>query len=72
MYQPSNDDYLQKALKSIQCMESLLDLMEYQFLVEQFQLLISMKRGRRHHNHVLIFAAELFYHITCMQHSEKI
>ena len=38
----------------------MLDSITYQFLVEQFQLLIFKKRGRRYHKHVLIFAAELF------------
>ena len=41
MYKPSNEDYLQKALESIQCMENLLDTARFQFLIEQFQLLIS-------------------------------
>ena len=40
-------------------MEPSLDSMTYRFLVEQFHLLISTKRARRYHKHILIFAAEL-------------
>ena len=57
--EPSNDDYLQKALKSLNSMETLLDSSTYQFLIDQFNLLLSKKHGRRYHKHVLIFAAEL-------------
>ena len=59
LYEPSNDDYLQKALKSLNSMETLLDSLTYQFLIDQFNLLLSKKHGRRYHKHVLIFAAEL-------------
>ena len=45
MYKPSNEDYLQKALESIQYMENLLDTTTFQFLIEQFQLLISKKHA---------------------------
>ena len=59
LYEPSNDDYLQKALKSLNSMETLLDCSTYQFLTNQFNLLLSKKHGCRYHKHVLIFAAEL-------------
>ena len=36
------------------------DIATFQFLIEQFQLLISKKHGRRYNKHVLIFASELF------------
>ena len=41
-------------------MENLLDTATFQFLIEQFQLLISKQRGRRYNKHVLIIASELF------------
>ena len=41
-------------------MDSLFDSSSYQFLLEQFHLLLCYRHGRRYHKHLLIFAAELF------------
>ena len=58
LYEQSNDDYLQKALKSLNSMETLLDSSTY-LLIDRFNLLLSKKHGRQYHKHVFIFAAEL-------------
>ena len=38
MYEPSNEDYFHKAMKSITSMDSLFDSSTYQFLLEQFHI----------------------------------
>ena len=59
-FKPSNENLLQKALQSLQCMDTLLDSPHYQFLLEQLDLLLVQKNGRRYQKNVIIFAAELF------------
>ena len=44
MYEPSNEDYFHKSTKSITSMDSLFDSSKYQFLLEQFHLLLLQTR----------------------------
>ena len=59
-YEPSNYDYSQKAFELLNRMDTFLENPTFQFLLEQLDLLLVHKNGRRYQKHVLVFSAELF------------
>ena len=63
MYEPSNEDYFHKATQSITSMDSLFDSSTYQFLSEQFHLLLCYKQGLGTTN-ICIFLRQNFFSIS--------
>ena len=58
-YCPLNTDYLSKAMKELNKIEELHDTPNFQFILEQLELLLQQVNGRRYTKHIIILAAEL-------------
>ena len=59
-HDPSNSEYLDKAIEILSCMESSVDSPAINFLIERFHIiLVTNKNGHRYNQHVFIFSTEI-------------
>jgi hypothetical protein len=58
-HDPSNQDHQKAAMDELKEMEDLHDSPNYQFILDQLQLMLKPPSGRRYTKHTLVFAAEL-------------
>ena len=59
-FEPTNEDYLDRVNKLLDGMAELHDNPHFQFIQDQFLLLLTKPNGRRFTKHTLVLAAELF------------